>query len=405
MRDTRDVPPPITAADEVHAVAQTISAAGAFAMDLEFVPEERYIPELALVQVAWGDTDAPEVAAIDPLATDPRPVLELVGRAEVETVLHAAQADLALLSTAFDIGPANVLDTQIAAGFLGMGDQVGYAPLLERALGVRLEKGSQFTDWLRRPLSDRQIEYALDDVRYLPRLWADLRADLESRGRMGWVREESTRLALTADRRPAPEDAYQKVKGWGRLRGRALGALRGLAAWREQEARQRNRPTSRVLSDRSAIELARSVPQSDEELLAVRGVEQGLVRRHGPALLQALREGAADPPSLPRGRAPDQRIEVWGTLMQGLVRARALEAQIAGRFIATRGDLDALSAWWLDHVEESDRGTEEAPPEVALLSGWRRELVGEEILGWLAGEATLTADPSNPAGLRLEPRA
>jgi ribonuclease D len=386
---------------EVQVVAERIRAAGAFTLDLEFVPEGRYVPELALVQVGWAagaEDGALEVAAIDPLAADPEPVLALVGDAEIETVTHAAQGDLSLLAHRYSIHGRALRDTQIGAAFLGFGDQIGYAPLVERMLGVRLHKGSQFTEWLHRPLTPDQLAYALDDVRYLGAIWEQQRGDLEARGRLDWVLEECTRLADGSAQRPPPEEAYRRVKGWSGLRRRPLGALRELAAWREREALRANRPLSRVLNDRSLLELARSAPASDDGLHSVRGVDAGLVRRHGAELIRAIREGAEDPPEREEARKPlPPRGDVWAAALHGLVRARALGAAVAPRFVGPRHEIEAVARWWL----EGDRAE---PPPLPLLQGWRRDLVGEAILEWLRGDAALVVDPDSEAGIELEPR-
>ena len=386
-------------AERLGAIAAEIREAGRFALDIEFVPEGRYVPELALVQVAWGDAERPRLAAIDPLEVDVRSIAGLVADERIETIAHAAQADLALLAARYGVRGRAIRDTQIAAAFAGFGDQVGYAPLVQGLLGVRLEKGSQYSDWLRRPLSPRQLAYALDDVRYLHRVWEALRDRLGANGRLPWAAEESERLAEAAARRPAPEDCYRRVKGWGSLGRRAQGALRELAAWREEEARRGNRPPSRVLGDRSLLELARSAPRDEDGLRAVRGVEAGVVRRHGARLLAAIARGAERPPVRESAREPlPPAGEVWAAALHGLVRARALEAGVAPRFAGPRSEIEAVARWWL----EGDRA---APPPLPLLGGWRRELAGEAILEWLRGDAALVADPAAGSGVRLEPRA
>ena len=385
----------IISTPEVEAVAAGIRGAGAFAIDLEFVPEGYYVPALALVQVAWGNPDEPESRLIDPLAVDARPVLELIADPSIETILHAGQADLALLAGHYDLTALNLRDTQIAASFLGYGDQVGFAPLLEQVLRVRLSKQGQYSEWLRRPLTPQQVTYALDDVRYLPRLWAVLRERLEAEGRLGWVEDECARLARIADTRPDPAEAYRRIKGWSRLRTRQRGALRGLAAWREQEARRTNQPPNRLVPERSMQELAQSVPSDAAGLLSVRGVTEGIVRRYGEAMLAALADGAANPPPTdPRDTPPDPRAEGWTTILQGLARSRAQEAGVAVRFLAPREELEALAAWRL-------AGESATPPALAVLNGWRRTLAGDALLSWLDGRTGVVADPALSSGLRL----
>ena len=391
----------VTTAEGVEAVADGIRAAGAFTLDLEFVPEGRYVPDLGLVQVGWdggGGIDSLTVAAIDPLAVDPTPVLTLVGDPEIETITHAAQGDLAILAHRFSVHAQALRDTQIAAAFLGFGDQIGYAPLVESTIGVHLEKGSQYTEWLRRPLTSEQLTYALDDVRYLGMIWEQQRQALSDDGRLQSVLEECARLAETAASRPPPEEAYRRVKGWSGLRSRPLGALRQLAAWREREARRSNRPPSRVLNDRSMLELARAAPSSEDGLHAVRGVDSGIVRHHGDKLIRAIREGGADPPPRDHVRKPlPPQGEVWAAALHGLVRARALAASVAPRFVGPRSEIEAVVRWWIE-------GDRDDPPDLPLLRGWRRDLVGDAILSWLRGDAALVVDPNSPGGIELEPR-
>lgn len=391
------VPRPVRDQYRVGEIAAELRAAGRFALDLEFVSESRYVPELCLVQVGWGDPDAPAVAAIDPLATDPLPVLELVADPAVEVVLHSAQGDLSLLGTRLGIAGERIVDTQIAAAFLGLGDQLGYAALVEALRGVEIDKAHQFTDWCRRPLSDEQLRYALDDVRHLPAIWRELSERLAARGRLDWVAEESAAVARTAASRTEPHDMFRRIRGHDRLKPAALGALRALAAWREREALASNRPPSWLVKDPSLVEIARRLPERLADLQGIRGLSDGAVRRHGPALVEAVLAGRADPPPspprLPRLPAP---AKGWGSLVLGLVQARCREADIAPRFVASRSEADRLVHWWIAG------GADGAPgPDLPLLSGWRRELAGQAALDWLGGQTAIAVDPGSPSGLRL----
>lgn len=387
-----------TTPQQLEEITASIRDAGKFVFDLEFVPEGRYVPELGLVQVAWGNDQEPKLAAIDPLEVDIRPFVELVADEQTESIVHAAQADLALLAGHYDIRGTSLYDTQIAAAFIGYGDQIGYAALVERMLGIRLRKGSQYTEWLRRPLSEQQIAYAFDDVRYLGRVWTELQDQLNANSRLPWVVQECELLAATAWRRPPPEESYLKVKGWSGLNRRSRGALRALAAWREREALRSNRPTSRILNDRSLLELARTVPTSTEDLSDVRGIDVGIIRRYGATLINMVEDGAGDPPERQPARTPlSPAGDVWAATLHGLVRAHALAAEIAPRFVGPRREIEAVVRWWL----EGDRAT---PPALPLLQGWRGELVGQAILSWLNGHSALIVDPTSETGIKLEPR-
>jgi ribonuclease D len=388
-------PPLITEPSEVASIAAEIERGGWFALDLEFMTEGRYVAELSLVQVAWGDVARPQVAAVDPLNVDPRPVVDLVADDDIEVVIHSAQADLALIGSAFGLRGTRVFDTQIAAGFLGLGDQVGYAALVERTHGVRLDKAAQFTEWSRRPLSAEQVRYALDDVRYLPAAWRQLHDRLDSSGRLDWVVEECDRLAETWAERPAPEEMYRKVRGWSSLKRRAQGALRALAAWREIESLRANRPPSWLMNDRTMLEVARRLPSAPAELRNIRGLGEGAAQRYASEILEAVRRGQDDPPPTdPRPTAIPQLGQAWPAVISGIVQARCREAGIASRFVATRRDIDDLIAWWLT----GDRLVE---PDLPLLQGWRRELAGQDVLDWLHGDTAVVVDPTSEAGVRI----
>ena len=395
--DGGEIPRPVTDPRRVREIATDLRDAGRFALDLEFVSESRYVPELCLVQVGWGDPDAPEVAAIDPLAANPLPVLELVADPEVEVVLHSAQGDLSLLGTRLGLAGESVVDTQVAAAFLGLGDQVGYAALVEAMHGVAIDKAHQFTDWCRRPLSDEQLRYALDDVRHLPAIWRDLSERLAERDRLGWVAEESAAVARAAATRTDPEEMYRKVRGYERLGSASLGALRTLAAWREREAIASNRPPSWLVKDPALVEIARRLPGRPAELRGIRGLSEGAARRHGGAIVAAVRDGRADPPPVPpRPRRLPSCAKGWGSRVAGLVQGRCREGDVAPRFVASRADAEHLVRWWVEGGAEG-----EPEPDLPLLSGWRRELAGQAALDWLAGQTAIAADAGSGSGLRL----
>jgi ribonuclease D len=385
----------VTDSEVVHEIAHQLRLVGSFALDLEFMSEERYVPELALVQVAWQSEAGPLAAALDPLAVDVRPIVELVEDPSITTILHSGQADLSLLAARFGVAGQRIVDTQVAAAFLGMGEQIGYAPFVQRTLGLAVDKGGQFTEWLRRPLSDDQLRYALDDVLHLLPAWIAVERELRDRGRLAWVTEECARFAAGWSERIPPESMYRRVSGWATLRPRQQGALRGIAAWREREALAQNRPPSRFIADRTMLELARRPPRSPEGLRDVRGMSDGVARRYGGAIIEALQQGEQDPPAvelLPKPLPP--AAQAWAGVLGGLVQAHCRDADIAARFVASRSDLEAVALWWFD-------GDREVPPEVPLLHGWRRDLAGEVVLRWLQGSMALLADADSPFGFRL----
>ena len=374
-------------------IAGEIARTGAFAFDLEFVSEDRYVPELALVQLAWGDPAAPALAAVDPLAVDVAPLLALVADPAIEVVAHAARQDLGLLATVFGVTARRLVDTQSASAFAGLADQIGYARMVQKLFGVTIDKGHQHTDWKRRPLSDAQLRYALDDVRHVLPAWRDLAARLAAIGRVEWAREESDRLARSAAQRRAPDEAYRGVGGWTGLRPAQLAALRELAAWREREALSSNTPPSWIATDPVLLEIARRAPGDLRGLGRIRGVQSGMVRKYGEAVLAALGRAAgqtlavdAPPPLGGRGQAQ-------AAMVSAIVQARASEADVPARLVGARADAEALVAAF----EENGAG---AGP---LMEGWRHELAGRDALAWLRGEVALVAEPAAAGGVRLLP--
>jgi ribonuclease D len=382
----------LTDGESVRALAGEVAAAGAFAFDVEFVSEGRCIPELSLVQLSWGDPEAPRTALIDCLAADPAPVIALIGEPGIESVAHAARQDLGLLRFRFGVRATNFWDTQIAAAFVGLGEQIGYGRLAEALLGLELDKGAQFTAWLKRPLTDRQIDYARADVLHLPAMWQSLRTRLERAGRLGWVAEESQRLAAIAEPLPDADEAWRDVGGARSLDPGGRGALRALAAWRQKLAVADNRPLGWILPDKAMLELAR---RRGGDAHRIRGIPEATLRQHGDELGQIARAGAAAP-IRDDGERPQQlspRAQAWAGVVTALVQSLGAEAEIAPRFLGNRADVEAFVAWFEAGADES-----KPPP---LLVGWRRELAGAAALRWLRGETSIAAATSGAGAVRL----
>ena len=345
-------------------------------LDTEFIREKTYRARLCLVQVASED----DVACIDTLAIDDLgPLLELLLDPTIIKVLHAARQDLEIFHDLADGRvPAPVFDTQLAATLAGFGDQIGYAELVRRLLGVDLDKSQARTDWSARPLDPEQLSYAADDVRHLREVYARLHARLESAGRLSWLEEDFATLVDPATYRSDPEAAWRKVRGANQLRGKQLPVLRALAAWREREAAAADRPRRWIMDDAALLALARSAPSRREQLAKVRGLGEGLIRRHGSDLLELIRDarttdtGGEAPPTRPRPLTAAEEAGV--DALMALVRLQAYTHEVSPATLATRRDLEALV-----------RGE----PDLPLLTGWRRGLVGDLLRSFLAGEVTL----------------
>jgi len=356
-----------------------LRGAPAIFLDTEFVGEGRYYPDVGAIQVATPE----QAAVVDPLAIqDLTPLFTLLTDPAIEKVFHAASQDLPIFYRLIGAPVQPVFDTQIAAALLGYDEQISFLNLVGRVTGTNLQKSHGFTDWLRRPLTAGQIEYALDDVRYLVPVHAALVKELEARGRMAWAREEFAKLA--DERRYTPVDThelYLRIRGSERMRGQALAILRELAAWREETAFANNIPIGRVARDEVLIELARRPRQSVKELYDIRGLAAPQVERFGAGLIEAARHGTATPPPTPQRLAPlPSVLEPTVDFLMLCLRSLSGEQAIAPGMVATRSEL----------VELAQHGPK---ANISLLRGWRRAAFGEALLATLDGKATARIIP------------
>ena len=371
----------------VDAVARRARDEGRFAIDFEFLWEKTYAPMACLAQVAVGDA----VYLIDPIEGAPlEPLGELVADPGVLTIMHAPSADLTLLHLHLGVRPANLHDVQLMAGFVGLGAGQGLSALLERVLKVRLDKGEQYTDWSRRPLTGKQLRYAAADVEHLGELHDRLLARAESQGRAEWVMEEhARRYGPDARLSQAPDEAWRKVKGQGKLPPADRAVLRRLAAWREHTAAERDRPTQWICPDRTLLEIARRKPADAGTLSRERGLPERMRNDDIEGILQAVRDGVDDPPlTLPAPPRSEivQRLETLGPLGQVLIAHRAASVNLAPTLLATRDDVEGYLATVL--------GDEDASSPLA--SGWRHELAGEALAALANGTLALAAGASRP---------
>jgi ribonuclease D len=363
------------------------------ALDTEFMGEGRYRTLLCLVQLAVPDhTAGLRIELIDPLQErlDGAPLARVLADPEVEVVVHAGRQDIALLRRRFETPVRNVFDTQVAAGFAGMAAQASYETLLAELLGVRLAKSASFTRWDARPLSSEQLAYAREDVVHLLELAGELRRRLGASGRLQWAREECRAVEESSDERDE-QTILARLPRIRNLSAVSQAIARELVAWRERTAAAKDRTVQSVLADAALVELAKRRPASMRELEQIRGLGQGGLRRSGPELLEAVRAGAEQADRvgespiplerMARGGFPDPADAPLVALCEALVRARAREADLAYELIAARADLQAV-------VTAVRTGTPE--PDVRTLRGWRRELVGAELLELLDGRLSLS---------------
>jgi ribonuclease D len=378
---------PLRDAAGVAAVVEEARSEGRAAIDLEFLWERTYAPVACLAQVATTRG----VHLIDPIDGAPlEPVAQLVADPAVAVVMHAPSADLTLLGMAFGTRPANLHDVQITAGFVGLGAGQGLGALLERVLGVSVDKGERYTDWSRRPLTPGQLDYAAADVAHLLALHDELARRAEQLGRSDWVAEEhERRFGPGARLVPDPELAWRRVKGGGRLSARDRSVLAALAAWREEEARRSDKPASWVVPDRTLVEIARRRPADRRALESERGLPDRVRGAAAEGLLEALRAGeAAAPMALGTPPSPELqgRLDVLAPLGAVLVSARAAAVDLAPSLLATRDEITAF-------LVAAIRGDTNGQP---LASGWRREIAGDALIELAEGRLALAAADRRP---------
>ena len=368
--------PYIDSAPELARFCSRLAAAGWFALDTEFLREKTYYPKLCLLQVATPDS----VACIDPLALDSLdPILDLIFDAGITKVMHSARQDMEIFYHLRGAAPAPVFDTQIAALLLGYPDQIGYGNLVSEVLDVNLEKLHTRADWSVRPLTRDQIGYAADDVIYLVDVYRNLHARLAERGRLAWLDEDFARLSSDALYNNPPAEAWLRVKGGNRLKGAALAVLQALAGWRESQAQQRDRPRGWILRDDALIEIARHRPASLEELGRIRGLQDAFIRHNGEQVLGLVSTAGKQTPAPFPDAGTRQKLtpeqDALVDVMSAVVRISGIEHALNPAVLATRKQLVRLVC---------------GDPDVDIMHGWRRKLVGERLQALLRGELSLS---------------
>jgi ribonuclease D len=368
-------------------IVKELLACDRYAIDTEFHRERTYFPALALVQLGWGEGN---IALVDPLAVDLAPLKELF-ESDVKAVFHAAQQDLDVLTHAVGSIPRQLFDTQVAGGFVGYGTP-SLASLVNSELKISLAKGDRLTDWLRRPLTDAQKRYAAIDVAYLIEIQDRLLVKLAETGRTEWVTAACEELRKKGQTPVRPEDAWLRLKDARGLNGKGRGVARAVSQWRERRAMELDVPVRQVLPDLAILGIAQRQPKNETELSQARGVD-GRAQRGSTAseILAAVAEGLAGPvPEVPSGGDDIERdLRPAVTLISAWVSQVAKSEGVDTAMLATRADLVALLS---------------GDPTARLASGWRAELLGDDIQALVSGNASLTFVPSEhsrPAGLRL----
>ena len=369
----------ITTTDELAAFCTRQAASEYLTVDTEFLRDKTYWPQLCLVQIAGAD----EACVIDTLAPgiDLAPLFELMLNPQVLKVFHAARQDIEIFFHLTGSIPKPVFDTQVAAMVCGFGDSVSYETLAGKLAGAKIDKSSRFTDWAHRPLTERQLDYALADVTYLRAAFEKLRARLEKSGRASWLDEEMANLTDPATYRLVPNDAWKRLKTRGGTR-RFLTILREVAHWREIAAQQRDIPRGRVLRDESLLEIAAHAPKTVDELARIRGLGRSVAEgKLGGEMLAAVARGIAAPEA--DAPEPMQRIDLppglgpLVDLLRVLLKLRCEDNDVAQKLVANASELEMIAA-----DDEAD---------VPSLKGWRREIFGQDALALKHGTLALTA--------------
>ena len=361
--------------DQLEDFCRQIEGEKVIAVDTEFLREKTYYPKLCLVQVGAAEL----TAAIDPLLIeDLTPLAKIFEDASVTKVLHACGQDLEVILDGMGCVCAPVFDTQLAAAFLGMRQQVSYGSLVEAYCGVRLPKAESLTDWSRRPLDPEQLAYAEDDVRYLPGIYDRMVSDLARQDRLSWVRPEMDALCDPSRIKRDPSEAFLRLRRSGSLTRRQLAVAREVCAWREGVAAERAVPRKWVASDEVVVEVCKRTPGSLDRLRRIRGTEQ-ISERDGKRLLAAVARGVACPaeecPKVTKHLRPSSETEGVIDLMYAVLRLVSEKSGVATQLIATRDDL-------LDFLQDRKSSP--------LSRDWRWELAGRTLDRLLSGEVGLT---------------
>jgi len=362
-------------ADALSSLCQQLSNDDWLAVDTEFVRDSTYYPEFCLLQIGNQTVSACiDVLVIDDLS----PLLELLFNPDCIKVFHAATQDLELFFHLCQRIPFPIFDTQLAAPLLGFAEQAGYATLVNQYIGVQLGKGQQRTDWSKRPLSDAQLSYAADDVRYLAQLYPKMRDSLIERGRMDWLSADFEQLVRIEKYDVPIEDSWRRIKATKKLKGTRLRAAQRLAAWREVTARSANKPRNWIVHDDALIDIATMLPTDRDALSRVRSLKGRSGERYYDFLLQEVQAAKADPAPAPQNEKQVSTEPVDAALvdlLMALVQLRAEEHQINANLLASRKSL-----------EQALRGDEDS----LVLKGWRAPLIGDDIRRMINGELALS---------------
>jgi ribonuclease D len=389
MRYTHNYMRIATSFQDLSSACQRLSTSDFVAVDTEFMREQTFWPQLCLIQVASPG----EALIVDPMAPgiDLTPFWELMANERVVKVFHAARQDIEIVFAKTGLVPHPVFDTQVAAMVCGFGESISYVNLVKKVTGADLDKSSRFTDWSRRPLSEKQLSYALADVTHLRDVYRHLNAEIAASNRAAWLNEEMGVLTDPKTYAQHPEDAWQRLKL--RVKNRkSLAVLMELAAWRERLAQSQDVPRSRILRDEALYDIANQAPTSTDQMSELRTLSEGFSRSaRARDIVEAVRRGlnrdTKTVPAIPRGQQPSAEATALIDLLRVLLKASAARHRVAPRLIAGTDDLERIAI--------------ETEPDIAALKGWRRRLFGEDALRLKRGEIALTLEKGEVVAIPL----
>lgn len=390
----------ILTSEDLADLCRRLAGSKRIGFDTEFVSEDSFRPELCLVQViAEGGPGGDALAVIDPQPIgDMTPFWEVLADGDHITIAHAAREEINFCVNAIDRPPANLFDTQLAAAFCSPEYPAAYSSVVQRILSKRPSKGEQRTDWRRRPLTDAQIDYALEDVRYLFPLHDKIMAKVEKLGRVDWLQTETEGFVeeVIAAR---TRQRWRKVSGSGGLPVRSLAIVRELWLWRQKEAERRDLPPKRILRDDLIVELAKKKTDREDKIRAIRGMLHGQLKKAIPDIAAAIRRGLEAPTGDllgPRRKPPPPQLNLLGQFLAPAITSLCNKAEIASALACTATDIRALISYRLGF----DRDPVEVP---ALAEGWRAELIGNLIDDLLQGKKSIRiGDPHSDRPLEFE---
>lgn len=362
--------------DALLAFVSRAASSEVLAIDTEFIREKTYYPNLCLIQLA---TDF-ETAIVDPFAvSDLSPLKPLIEDPQIVKLFHAASQDIEILYRELGVVPNNIFDVQVAAALLGQTQQAGLASLVSAFLNINIKKSDSFTDWARRPLAPSQISYAAEDVIYLPELYRKMTAMLNKLDRRSWLDEDFASLCDPQKYEEDPYERYRRLKRGNQLNRKQTAAAKAVTAWREIEAQKRDVPRKWILTDEQIVESCKREPKTIDELFLIRGLRNSLSTRDARKVVQMMNNAFdSDPETWPKietSTIPEKNVDSAVDLLTALVRIRAKEEDIAMQTLASHADLVQVARGYFD--------------DSAAMKGWRRKILGQDIMDLLEGKITM----------------